>query len=235
PADHRGGGARPVPRHGAIPQQRNGPPGHPHGDLGIPGTHAADASGRPVFRRCARRVRSCSLPPRCSMKQFITALYAATLLIVALPAQAQDGNAALYGPVPPADAAFVRVLNLTGELAEVAVTGKSRTQSVGAGRLGNFIFMEPGPRKISVGSRHFEDTLGAHAALTLVFDGQSLKPILETFSENPKKALVSFYNLTEQPLALRTADGRYTLIDNVAAQQAGSRSVNEIKVGLAAY
>lgn len=169
------------------------------------------------------------------MKQFITALYAATLLIVALPAQAQDGNAALYGPVPPADAAFVRVLNLTGELAEVAVSGKSRTQSVGAGRLGNFLFMEPGPRKISVGTRHFEDTLAAHAALTLVFDGQSLKPILETFSENPKKALVSFYNLTEQPLALRTADGRYTLIDNVAAQQAGSRSVNEIKVGLAAY
>ena len=169
------------------------------------------------------------------MKQFIHALYAATLLIVALPSQAQDGNAALYGPVPPANAAFVRVLNLTSELAEVAVAGKSRPQTVGAGRLGNFVFMGPGPRKISIGSQQYEGTLAAHSALTLVFDGQSLKPILDTFSENPKKALVSFYNLTEQPLALRTADGRYTLIDNVAAQQAGSRPVNEIKVSLAAY
>lgn len=169
------------------------------------------------------------------MKQLIHALYTAALLVLAQPSQAQDGNAALYGPVPPADAAFVRILNLSGETAEVLLSGKSRAQSVGAGRLGNFVFVEPGPRKISIGAHHQETDLPPHAALTLLFDGQNLRPILDSFSENPKKALVAFYNLTEQPLTLKTHDGRFTLIDNVAPLQASARPVNEIKISLAAF
>lgn len=169
------------------------------------------------------------------MKQLIPALYTAALLFLTAPAQAQDGNAALYGPVPPADAAFVRVLNLSGDITEATVAGKSRAQTIGAGRLGNFVFVEPGPRRISVGGQHYETSLSPHSALTLVFNGQVLTPILDSFSENPKKALVSFYNLTEEPLALKTQDGRYTLIEPVPARQSGSRPVNEVKITLAAY
>ncbi|CAD5107304.1 alginate O-acetyltransferase AlgF [Zestomonas carbonaria] len=157
------------------------------------------------------------------------------LLLAPLAAQAQDGNAALYGPVAPAGSAYVRVLNLSGAPAEVLLSGKASAQKVNAGQLGAYVFIAPGNRKITVNQTSQDANLQGNSAYTLVYDGSSLQSIVDPYSDDPKKALVAFYNLTDQPLALKTQDGKHAIVDNVAKNHSGVRPVNEIKIGFAAF
>ncbi|WP_068824721.1 alginate O-acetyltransferase AlgF [Pseudomonas sp. BMS12] len=162
-------------------------------------------------------------------------LLLALCLTVPVLAHAQDGNAALYDAVAPAGSAFVRMLNLTGSGSELMVSGKSAAQKIGAGQLGNYQFVAPGAHKLSAGSTSLQTELKANSATTLVFDGQQLKPIADTYSEDSKKALIAFYNLTDKPLSLKTLDGKHAVVESVPSGQSGSRPVNEIKIGFAAY
>jgi alginate O-acetyltransferase complex protein AlgF len=159
-----------------------------------------------------------------------------SLLLASFAALAQqDGNAGLYGTQAPANSAYVRVLNLSPAVAELTVTGKSRSQKVNGGQLGAYLFVAPGARKISVNQASLDSTLAANSATTLIYDGSKLEPITETFSEDPKKALVAFYNLTGKPLALKTQDGKHAIVESVAGHKSGSRQVNELKIGFAAF
>ena len=169
------------------------------------------------------------------MHTFTQRLFLALCLAAPLAASAQDGNAALYDAVAPAGSAYVRMLNLTAAGSELMVSGKSAAQKIGAGQLGNYQFVAPGAHKLSAGGTTLETSLNANSATTLIFDGQQLKPIADTYSEDSKKALIAFYNLTDKPLSLKTLDGKHAVVESVASGQTGSRQVNEIKIGFAAY
>ena len=68
-----------------------------------------------------------------------------------------------------------------------------------------------------------------------MYDGSSLKAIADNYVEDSKKAQIAFYNLTDKPLSLKTLDGKHAVVESVASLQAGTRMVNEIKIGFAAY
>lgn len=169
------------------------------------------------------------------MKRLTQHLLLALCLATPVLASAQDGNAALYDAVAPAGSAYVRMLNLTANGSELMVSGKSAAQKIAAGKLGNYLFVAPGAHKLAAGGASLETELKANSATTLIYDGKQLKAIADTYTEDSKKAQIAFYNLTDKPLSLKTLDGKHAVVESVASGQSGSRPVNEIKIGFAAY
>ncbi|AUF95882.1 alginate O-acetyltransferase complex protein AlgF [Pseudomonas sp. BIGb0278] len=150
-------------------------------------------------------------------------------------AVAAEGNADLYDAVAPADSAFVRVLNLSQSNIDVSLSGKVNPQKVAAGQLSGYRFIPAGTHKIAVGGKAIEPQLKANAASTVVYDGKQLKLIADKYVNEPKKAQIAFYNLSDKQAALKTVDGKHVIVDPLSNGQTGSRMVNEIKIGFAAY
>lgn len=168
------------------------------------------------------------------MKNLAYRMFFSLFASLALVAQAQ-ANADLYDAVAPANSAFLRVLNLTGSGADVKVSGKSATQKVTAGQIGGYMFTPAGTTKITVNKVSGEYDLAADTATTFVFDGKELIKLDDKYVNDPRKALVSFYNLTDKEVALKTADGKHAIVDALGKNKTGNRLVNEIKITLAAY
>ncbi|NER59334.1 alginate O-acetyltransferase [Pseudomonas sp. MAFF212428] len=163
-------------------------------------------------------------------------LIAATaVLLGSAHALAADSNADLYDAVAPADSAFVRVLNLSERSIDVTLSGKVNPQKVAAGQLSGYRFTPAGAHRIAIGSQAIEPQLKANAASTVVYDGQGLTLIADKYVNEPKKAQIAFYNLTPAQVTLKTVDGKTSVIDPLGKDQTGSRLVNEIKIGFAAY
>ncbi|MCO7514944.1 alginate O-acetyltransferase AlgF [Pseudomonas guariconensis] len=150
-------------------------------------------------------------------------------------ALAAEGNADLYDAVAPADSAFVRVLNLSDNSIDVSLSGKINPQKVAPGQLSGYRFVPAGPHKIAVGAQAIEPQLKANAASTVVYDGKQLSLIADKYINEPKKAQIAFYNLTPAKAALKTVDGKHVVVEPLGNGQTGSRMVNEIKIGFAAY
>ncbi len=148
---------------------------------------------------------------------------------------AQDGNADLYDAVAPANSAFVRVLNLSERNIEVTLSGKNKPQAVTSGQFGGYRFVAPGQHRIAVGDKVLESELKANTASTVIYRDGELLLIADQFVNEPRKAQIAFYNLTEKPAALKTVDGQHVVVETINRDQTGSRMVNELKIAFAAY
>lgn len=157
------------------------------------------------------------------------------LTIASAAAQAQDGNADLYDPVAPANSAFVRVLNLSERNIEVTLSGKNKPQIVTGGQFGGYRFVAPGKQRIAVANQAIEHELKANTASTVIYRDGQLLLIADQFVNEPRKAQIAFYNLTDKPAALKTVDGQHVVVDTIKRDETGSRMVNELKIAFAAY
>lgn len=157
------------------------------------------------------------------------------LVLFSASVQAADGNGELYGAVAPADSGFVRVLNLSDAPAEVQLSEKKNSQTVSAGNLGGFQFSSPGKKTLTVNGISTSFDLETRLAVTAVFDGATLTVIRDKVPQDARKAYVSFLNLTDQAVSLKTQDGKHVLVKELAKGEHGSRKVNEIKIKFAVY
>lgn len=148
---------------------------------------------------------------------------------------AQEVNADLYDAVAPANSAFVRVLNLSAGVVDVGLSSKKTAQKVGPGQLGAYRFTPPGKTTLTVGSARIEPDLQANTASTLLYTNGAITVLKDTFVNEPKKAQLAFYNLTDTPTALKTADGKHAVVEPIGKAQTSGRMVNEFKIAFAAY
>lgn len=171
------------------------------------------------------------------MRNRLTHLLAGAVLLLGLAglAQAKDSNADLYDAVAPADSAFVRVLNLSSGSVEVSLSGKINPQKVAGGQLSGYRFVPNGVHRIAIGGQSLEADLKPNTASTVIYDGGKLTLLADAFVNEPKKAQVAFYNLTAEPVALKTVDGKHAIVEALPQNQTGGRMVNEIKIAFAAY
>ncbi|MAM86588.1 MAG: alginate O-acetyltransferase [unclassified Hahellaceae] len=151
-------------------------------------------------------------------------------------ATAKDGNEALYDATAPADSAFARVINLADKTASVKFEGKTAVQTVGAYQVSDYVFFTGGKTQtIEVNGESLVRAFPTNSAWTLVFADGKLTPIEDKYYQGRKKAQVSFYNLSEQPLDLKTGDGKHAVVANVAPMANGQREINEVRIGLTAW
>lgn len=159
---------------------------------------------------------------------------AAGLSLLSLQALA-GADAALYGPTAPKGSTFVRVYNATSAPVSANV-GNTAINQVAAQGSSDFSFMPQGDYSAKLGSQTVPVKLAADKYYTLV-NSSSGKPQLieEPPFKNKQKALVRVQNLSDQPLTLKTADGKTEVVKPVAASARGEREINPVKVNLALY
>ena len=157
------------------------------------------------------------------------------LSFISFKALANNANADLYDAVAPADSAFVRVLNISDGVVETTLAGKLYPQRVASGLLGRYRFTAPGNSAITVNGLKIEQALEANKAYTILYDGADITVISDKFVNEPRKAQVSLYNLTNQDVALKTSDGAVVVVDSIGTGETGVRLINEVKIKFSAF
>ena len=136
----------------------------------------------------------------------------------------------LYDPAPPANSAFVRVLNTpTATLSDKVVTADKGAASV-------YVIIPQGDLIAKVGNITSKLKVEAGKFYSVVSSGTTLTLITDQAADNKAKALLTIYNLSKSAsVDLKTADGKTAVVSGVKPGTSGSRAVNGITVELAAF
>jgi alginate O-acetyltransferase complex protein AlgF len=159
------------------------------------------------------------------------------LALIALAAASLAAVSAqgLYDPEPPANSAFVRVINAgSGEL-------KPGIDAVSYGAVGGFNasayrVIPQGAHKLAAGAANKEVNVLAKRFYSMIVNGSDVTVLEDPANPGQTKAGLAIYNLSKiGSVALKTDDGKTTVVDGVAPGTVKSQAVNAIKVGLAAF
>ncbi|GAA4002608.1 alginate O-acetyltransferase AlgF [Deinococcus rubellus] len=136
----------------------------------------------------------------------------------------------LYDPAPPANSAFVRVLNApSATLGDKAVTADKGAASV-------YVVIPQGDFTAKIGGTSGKLKVEAGKFYSVVADGTKLNLLTDPSADNRAKALLVIYNLSKiVSIDLKTADGKTAVVSGVKPGESGSRAVNGITVDLAAF
>lgn len=150
----------------------------------------------------------------------------------------QAGEDALYAAEAPDGAAFVRVVNAntSGNITEARVGGKV-IKEIEPLEVSAYIYLPAGSYQLEVSGQSKPISMTKNKFYTAVLlDSGELKILADADFNNPRKALVSFYNLTSGgAVALKTADGKVAVVDSVAPLAVANREINAVKVALGAF
>jgi alginate O-acetyltransferase complex protein AlgF len=141
----------------------------------------------------------------------------------------------LYDPEPPANSAFVRVINAgTGEVKagiDAVAYGAVSGQNASAYRV-----IPQGAHKLAAGAANKEVSVLAKRFYSVIVNGSDVTVLEDPANPGQTKAGLAIYNLSKiSSVALKTDDGKTTVVDGVAPGTVKSQAVNAIKVGLAAF
>ncbi|HUR41957.1 MAG TPA: alginate O-acetyltransferase AlgF [Verrucomicrobiae bacterium] len=158
----------------------------------------------------------------------------AVLLLTGRVALADE--AGLYGPAAPPGSAFVRVFNGSSQSLLGSKIGPEDFNEVPAFEASEFTFLPPGTYTVNAGGSQAQATLKADRYYTAALVNGKLQLLDNARYGNRMKALVMVYNLVgDAPLALKTGDGKTTVVEPVAPGATGQREVNAIKAQFAVY
>ena len=164
---------------------------------------------------------------------------AVTLLLSMLfPVLSQAGEDALYAADAPDGATFIRVVNadVSGTIPRASIGGKA-IKDIEPLAASPYIHLPAGTYQLEVGEQAAPVTMEKNRFYTaVVLDSGELEILTDQTFENPRKALISFYNLTENGgISLKTADGKVSVIEPVQSLAVANREINAVKVALAAF
>ncbi|MCK7551376.1 alginate O-acetyltransferase AlgF [Marinobacter goseongensis] len=158
-------------------------------------------------------------------------------LLIAM-STAQAGEDALYAADAPDGAAFIRVVNAdaSGAVAEASVGGKV-IKEVEPLEASPYIYLAEGRYSVDVDGQQVPVTMKKNEFYTVVVLASGDTKVLKDVSfDNPRKALLSFYNLTSTGgVALKTSDGKVAVIDEVSSLDVANREINAVTIELGAF
>lgn len=163
------------------------------------------------------------------MKRYLlTALLACSLLT-----SAQEQEEGLYAPAPPADAAFVRVLN-AAEGETTASLGDTDFEALAYGAVSPYRVVLQGATELSAGSVSETVEVAAGRFYTVVLNDAATL-VEDPTLENRAQALLVLYNVSEKPVNLKTADGATAVIPDAPPGEVGSVAVNPVSASFGAF
>lgn len=159
-----------------------------------------------------------------------------TISLMLITGNVRANEEALYGPVAPPGSAFIRLFNNAPSTALSAIIGGKQLDVDGAYSASGYQFLPAGEYSLEMKSLSRQLTLDADHYYTAYVDASGKIAVVEGRGfDQRKKALIAFYNLTASPLSLKTANGKGTVVADVASNESGFREVNAVKIGLAAF
>jgi alginate O-acetyltransferase complex protein AlgF len=158
-----------------------------------------------------------------------------------------DATGLLYDPQPPANSAYVRIVNAApGATVDVAVDGRPRLRAIAAGAASDYMVLAAGRRSLAIGPSGKPAVLkvdidaAAGRAITIAFGRLAADAKPWTFEDrantNKLKAVVAVYHLAENgdPIDVATADGATKVFTGIAPGTSAGRAVNPVKADLVA-
>lgn len=181
------------------------------------------------------------------LPEFLRRSAAAIILMQAAAAGAQS-TGLLYDPEPPADSAYVRVVNVGRDSAvDVLVDGKARLRNLAGGEAGDYLVLSAGKHTLALqpaGKSAIAVSTGVDVvsgrAMTVAFPAlrNDTKPLVfeDKANANKLKAVLTLYHLDPKagPLDVLSADGATKVFGGIAPGASSSLSVNPISIELIA-
>ena len=164
------------------------------------------------------------------MKTLLTSLWMSFLLVFAGNVSANDDE--LYDPAPPADSAFVRVLNGASAAAASTVGGYDFGQ-VQAPALTKYRVIKQGDYDVKLGAAAEKLTIEAGKYYTFALTGDSkIVQLSDELLTNPAKARLYFYNFTDTQASLFAPEFKAAIADGVVPNSQDSQEVKAVKLTL---
>lgn len=160
------------------------------------------------------------------------------LFIVSLSGLACAEPVALYAAQPPADAAFIRILD--AQSIPLSVRMGNRAFEMAFSDVGPYRVVTKGTQRIqfSQKGKTVDHTLNVEAGRfysLVVSEGLSVKTFSDQYSGKLTKSRIHVYNLSGSGLQIKTSDGKTTLIDSLAPNSYQMLSVNPVKASLGVF
>lgn len=164
------------------------------------------------------------------MKSFFVCL---AVFLLSVPAYAADEEA-LYAPVPPADSAFVRTVNATGNVQEKITVDGVEPQKSTQDFVSDFSVIKQGSHVVQFGDKKETLQIEAQQYYTIaVINQNEVKVIKDKVIEDPSKASLYFYNLSDAGVAsLSSTTHKANIFKTVSAGASDSREINAVVLGL---
>ncbi|PZR39149.1 alginate O-acetyltransferase AlgF [Paraburkholderia fungorum] len=175
-----------------------------------------------------------------------TAVFLAALLSAGVAHAAADDVASLYGPQPPANASYLRVLNASSQAVRVALAGSEAPQTLAPGAVTRFSVLTPGtPARVTADGKAVAEAtanaaVGAGDAVTVALrhdaKGWHATRIVGRYERvDGLKATLRAFNFTSGCSAKIGVDGNGpTVFAQVAAGAQDARAINPVSAKLVA-
>lgn len=162
-------------------------------------------------------------------------LWMTLLALVLLPTAVFAGEEDLYAPVPPADSAFVRAVNLTGKADQAIQIDSSKFPASSESMVSDYIIVKQGKHDVVFGDHKQTADIEAKQYYTIAANADgSIKVLKDALVENPAKAMIYFYNFsTAADAALASPSHKATVFEKIAPLNAAYRDINAVNLDLA--
>ncbi|MFL9949978.1 alginate O-acetyltransferase AlgF [Paraburkholderia agricolaris] len=173
-----------------------------------------------------------------------TAVFLAALLSAGVAHAAADDVASLYGPQPPANASYLRVLNASSQAVHVALAGSEAPQTLAPGAVTRFSVLTPGtPARVTADGKAVAEATanaaaGAGDAVTVALrhdaKGWHATRIVGRYERvDGLKATLRAFNFASGCSAKIGVDGNGpTVFAQVAAGAQDARAINPVSAKL---
>ena len=159
-----------------------------------------------------------------------------TIAIILGAVNASANEEAVYGPVAPPGSAFIRIFNNSQATTQSATIGGKSLTVEGAYNAGAYKFFPAEDYKLTIKNNDLTIKLETNHYYTVYLNAENEVTVVEGRGfKQRKKALLAFYNLLNNPISIKTANGKATVIKPVDKNFAGFREVNAVKITLAAF
>jgi|GEM_PF-3338476 len=164
------------------------------------------------------------------LKQF--SILALLLLTPTLSIAAED--AGLYPDAPPADVAFVRVVNTSDAMVnDITLSGIS-LGDVDPKSVTEYAVLTQGDAEIKIGDASFNQTLVAGDYYTASMVGENLTILNDHKIDTPTKAVIALYNFSDiENISLVSTTHNADIFKDVSSGQKDARDINAVSIGIA--
>jgi alginate O-acetyltransferase complex protein AlgF len=164
------------------------------------------------------------------MKKQFFAFLAALLMSTTGALAANDQE--LYDPKPPADAAFVRFVNIAAKETEVSGGGLS-AKKVAPATASNFFIVKQGKQTFSYSSKSNETMIEAGKYYTVALGEDKVMVVEDAILSNPAKSMLYFYNFSaNEALTLFAPKQKTAIFSDIKTGTGTSREINPLALEL---
>ncbi|MFO1242234.1 MAG: alginate O-acetyltransferase AlgF [Rickettsiales bacterium] len=170
------------------------------------------------------------------MRYFLALAVVFSVFSFAKEVSAAD-DTALYDPTPPADSAFVRIINTTATAVDATIGSASYT-SVAAPGISPYRVIPQGEQEAKAGDVSKKVSIEAGKYYSVAITEKDGKKELVTLEDavikNPAKAMIYFYNFSDSATAsLNAVKQKADIVSGVKAGESASREVNALTIDVA--